>query len=71
MGTLVRSCPYCGKTVKFPMPAPTWSAPQECPGCRGKIGCCTARREPFFFHLFKIPEAGQDLHTCTEHAGPR
>ncbi len=67
MATLVRNCPYCGKPARLPAPPPAWDAPKPCPSCGGSLALCTARREPFFFHLFRIPEDGEALDACQVH----
>ena len=70
MSTIVRDCPYCGKSARLPLPPPTWDGPKPCPTCGASLGVCLARREPFFFHLFKMPAEGQAPHTCLAHAAP-
>jgi hypothetical protein len=67
MATLVRNCPYCGKPARLPAPPPAWDGPKPCPACGGLLAVCTARGEPFFFHLFKMPEEGDALHACRAH----
>ena len=70
MSTLVRDCPYCKKSARLPLPPPAWEEPKACPACGGSLGVCTARFEPFFFHLFKMPEEGDVPHACRAHAKP-
>ena len=70
MGTIVRECPYCKKPTRLTMPPPTWDGPKGCPLCGGSLGVCTARGEPFFFHLFKMPDEGDSPHSCRAHVKP-
>lgn len=70
MSTIVRDCPYCKKSARLTMPPPAWDGPKACPACGGALGVCTARGEPFFFHLFKMPEEGDVPHSCRAHAMP-
>lgn len=70
MSTIVRDCPYCMTSARLTMPPPAWDGPKPCPACAGSLGVCTARGEPFFFHLFKMPEEGDTPHTCRAHAKP-
>lgn len=70
MSTIVRDCPYCKKSARLPLPPPPWDGPRACPLCGKLLGVCTARGEPFFFHLFKIPEEGKTPHACADHATP-
>ncbi|HYB73889.1 MAG TPA: hypothetical protein VED18_10975 [Candidatus Sulfotelmatobacter sp.] len=68
MSIIVRDCPYCKKSARLTMPPPAWDGAKPCPACGGSLGVCTARGEPFFFHLFKMPEEGDAPHTCRAHA---
>ncbi len=70
MSVIVRDCPYCKKSARLAMPPPAWDGPRPCPACGGSLGVCTARGEPFFFHLFKMPEEGDAPHACRDHAKP-
>jgi hypothetical protein len=70
MGVIVRNCPHCGQVARLPSPPPAWEGPKPCPACGGSLGVCTARREPFFFHFFRMPEEGDAPHTCRAHAVP-
>ncbi len=67
MGTIVRGCPYCGKPARLQAPPPAWDGPKACPSCGGSLALCTARGEPFFFHLFRLPEEGEAMHACRAH----
>jgi hypothetical protein len=67
MATIVRSCPYCGNPARLPAPPPAWDGPKPCPSCGQSLALCTARGEPFFFHLFRMPEEGDALHVCRAH----
>lgn len=67
MATIVRDCPYCGKSARLPAPPPAWDAPKPCPACGGSLAVCTAPSDPFLFHLFRVPEDGDALHACRAH----
>ncbi len=68
MATIVRNCPYCGVPARLPAPPPAWDGPKPCPACGGSLAVCTARSDPYLFHLFRIPEDGDTLHVCRTHA---
>jgi hypothetical protein len=67
MATIVRSCPYCGKPARLPAPPPAWDGPKPCPSCGGSLAVCTAQSDPFLFHLFRVPEDGEDPQVCRAH----
>ena len=67
MSTIVRECPQCGKATRLPMPPPAWDGPKSCPLCGASLGVCLARKEPFFFHLFRMPADGETPHVCRAH----
>jgi hypothetical protein len=70
MGIIVRDCPSCGKPARLQLPPPAWDGPKPCPLCGASLGVCTVRKEPFFFHLFKMPADGEMPHGCRAHASP-